>query len=288
MQLLPKWSVKPFAKPYVAGIKTYEVLNVVKSLNKDGFSATVDILGEFVSNKDEAIQVKNEYSELVRAIAKKNLDSTISVKLSHLGLDLDYNFCKNLMLDLVYEAKKYNVGVAIDMENSPYTDNIFNIYKDSAKIFSKVGAVMQAYLHRSYNDLENLNNSNLILRICKGIYNEDSSIAFKGRNEINKNFKHLIHLILSGKGYACIATHDIDLIEEIEEWIQDNNISIDRFEFQVLYGVPMSKTLNSLKSKGYKITVYVPFGSSWYDYSIRRLKENPKIISYVIKNIFKK
>ena len=288
MQLLPKWSIKPFAKPYVAGIKTYEVLNVVKSLNKDGFSATVDILGEFVSNKDEAIQVKNEYSELVRAIAKNNLDSTISVKLTHLGLDLDYNYCKNLMLELVYEAKKYNVGIAIDMENSPYTDNIFNIYKDSAKIFSKVGAVMQAYLHRSYNDLENLNNSNLILRICKGIYNEDSSIAFKDRNEINKNFKHLIQSILRGKGYACIATHDIDLIEEIEEWIEDKKISTDRFEFQVLYGVPMSKTLNRLKSKGYKITVYVPFGSSWYDYSIRRLKENPKIISYVIKNLFKK
>ena len=229
MQLLPKWSVKPFAKPYVAGIKTYEVLNVVKSLNKDGFSATVDILGEFVSNMDEAIQVKNEYSELVRAIAKNNLDSTISVKLTHLGLDLDYNYCKNQMLDLAYEAKKYNVGIAIDMENSPYTDNIFNIYKDSAKIFSKVGAVMQAYLHRSYNDLENLNNSNLILRICKGIYNEDSSIAFKDRNEINKNFKHLIQLILMGKGYACIATHDTDLIEEIEEWIEEKNISTDRF-----------------------------------------------------------
>ena len=288
MQLLPKWSVKPFAKPYVAGTKTDEVLNVVESLNNDGFSATVDILGEFVSNEDEAIQVKNEYSGLLRAIAKNNLDSTISVKLTHLGLDLDYNYCKNLMLDLVYEAKKYNVGIAIDMESSPYTDSIFNIYKDSARIFFKVGAVMQAYLHRSYNDLENLNNSNLILRICKGIYNEDSSIAFKDKNEINKNFKHLVQSILKGEGYACIATHDIDLIDEIEEWIQDKNISTDRFEFQVLYGVPMSKTLNRLKSKGYKITVYVPFGSSWYDYSIRRLKENPKIISYVIKNLFKK
>ena len=167
-------------------------------------------------------------------------------------------------------------------------DISFDIYQPFGPSILKT-KLPQAYvdaLNQQSNKI--LNNSNLILRICKGIYNEDSRIAFKDRNEINKNFKHLIQSILRGKGYACIATHDIDLIEEIEEWIEDKNISTDRFEFQVLYGVPMSKTLNRLKSKGYKITVYVPFGSSWYDYSIRRLKENPKIISYVIKNIFKK
>ncbi len=288
LQFLPKWFVKPFAKPYVAGIKTEEVLKTVKDLNDQGFSATIDILGEFVNNKEEARTVKDQYSQIIRAIKEKGLDSTISVKLTHMGLDLDFTFCKNLMNELCQEAKICDVGITIDMENSPYTSNIYKIYKSAAEKFEKVGAVMQAYLHRSIDDLKSLNNSNLILRICKGIYNEDPSIAIKNKKEINKNFKLLVQTILDGDGYACIATHDIKLINEIDEWISDKNISKDRFEFQVLYGVPMAKTLNSLKSKEYKITVYVPFGSSWYDYSIRRLKENPKIISYVLKNIFKK
>ena len=288
MQFLPKWFVRQFAKPYVAGVKTDEVLKIVENLNDKGFSATIDILGEFVNNQEEAISVKNQYAKLVKAIREKNLDSTISVKLTHLGLDLDFNYCKDLMIELTKEAKKCNVGITIDMENSPYTDSIYKIYKNTVKTFYKVGAVMQAYLYRSFDDLKDLNNSNLIIRICKGIYNEDSSIAIKDKKGINKNFKLLVQSVLSGDGYACIATHDIDLINEIEKWICEKNIPKDRFEFQVLYGVPMIKTLNSLKSRGYKITVYVPFGNSWYDYSIRRLKENPKIISYVIKNIFKK
>jgi proline dehydrogenase len=288
MQFLPKWFVKPFAKPYVAGLKTDEVLNVVKKLNSEGFSATIDILGEFVNTQSEALDVKNQYAELIRLINKKKLDSTVSVKLTHMGLELDFDYCKKLMIDLTEKAKKFNVGITIDMENSPYTDNIYEIYKDSLKTFDKVGAVMQAYLHRSINDLKALNNSKLFLRVCKGIYNEDSKIAIKDSKEINKNFKLLTKTILKGSGYACIATHDINLINSIEKWICDNNISKDRFEFQVLYGVPMAKTLDNLKSKGYKVTVYVPFGNSWYDYSMRRLKENPKIISYVIKNIFKK
>ena len=147
---------------------------------------------------------------------------------------------------------------------------------------------MQAYLYRSLKDLKGINGSKLILRVCKGIYNEDSKIAIKKSDEINENFILLIQTILKGDGYACIATHDVDLINNIEKWICDNNIPKNRFEFQVLYGVPMANTLNRLKSKDYKVTVYVPFGRSWYDYSMRRLKENPKIISYVIKNIFKK
>ena len=288
MQFLPKWFVKPFAKPYVAGVKIDEVLDVAKNLNDKGFSTTIDILGEFVNDEKGAIKVKNQYSKLIKSIRERDLDSTISVKLTHLGLDLDFAFCKNLMTELTQEAKRFNVGIAIDMENSPYTDSIYKVYSHTVKIFHKVGAVMQAYLRRSFSDLKNLNNSKLVLRICKGIYNEDPGIAIKDKNEINKNFKLLVQTILSGDGYACIATHDIDLINSIERWINNNNISKNRFEFQVLYGVPMTKTLNKLKSKGYKVTVYVPFGSSWYDYSIRRLNENPKIISYVLKNIFKK
>jgi len=288
MQFLPEWFVKPFAKPYVAGTETNEVLSIVKKLNDEGFSATIDILGEFVKTRDEAVDVRDKYAELIKFINEKELDSTISVKLTHIGLDLDFDYCKSLFIELAEKAKEFDVGIAIDMENSPYTDGIYEVYKTSLKTYHNIGAVMQAYLYRSLKDLKAINGSKLILRVCKGIYNEDSRIAFKKSDEINENFILLIQTILKGDGYACIATHDVDLINNIEKWICDNNIPKNRFEFQVLYGVPMANTLNRLKSKDYKITVYVPFGKSWYDYSMRRLKENPKIISYVIKNIFKK
>ena len=262
--------------------------NVVKNLNHNGFSATIDILGEFVDSKEEAIEVRNQYSKLIKAIAELKLDSTISVKLTHLGLELDYSFCKKEMHKLVEYAKKFDVGIAIDMESSKYTDSIYQIYKDVSTVYSKVGAVTQAYLYRSVNDIENFDSSNLNLRICKGIYNESSTIAIKNKEKINENFEKLVHTTYNQNGYICIATHDLDLISRLELWINKNSIPLDRFKFQVLYGVPMKNTLNRLKSKGIKLTVYVPFGKSWFDYSMRRLKENPKIISYVLKNLFKK
>ena len=164
----------------------------------------------------------------------------------------------------------------------------YQIYQDVSTVYSKVGAVTQAYLYRSINDIKKLDSSNLNLRICKGIYNESSTIAIKNKEKINENFEKLVHTTYKQNGYICIATHDLDLISKLELWINKNSIPLDRFEFQVLYGVPMKNTLNRLKSKGIKLTVYVPFGKSWFDYSMRRLKENPKIISYVLKNLFKK
>ena len=143
-------------------------------------------------------------------------------------------------------------------------------------------------LYRSINDIKKLDSSNLNLRICKGIYNEPSTIAIKNKEKINENFEKLVHTTYNQNGYICIATHDLGLISKLELWINKNSIPLDSFEFQVLYGVPMKNTLNRLKSKGIKLTVYVPFGKSWFDYSMRRLKENPKIISYVLKNLFKK
>ncbi len=192
------------------------------------------------------------------------------------------------MHKLVEYAKKFDVGIAIDMESSKYTDSIYQIYQDVSTVYSKVGAVTQAYLYRSINDIKKLDSSNLNLRICKGIYNEPSTIAIKNKEKINENFEKLVHTTYKQNGYICIATHDLDLISKLELWINKNSIPLDRFEFQVLYGVPMKNTLNRLKSKGIKLTVYVPFGKSCFDYSMRRLKENPKIISYVLKNLFKK
>ena len=288
MPYLPKFFVRPFAKPYVAGESIDSVIKIAKKLNDNGFSTTLDILGEFVNSKEEANKIKNAYSELIKKISAKKLDSTISVKLTHLGLGLDSNLGEKNFHSLSLIGKENNVGITIDMENSPYTSKTFGIYKNALINNEQLGTVIQAYLYRSLDDIKQLDSSSLNLRICKGIYNESQDIAIQNRSAINDNYFEMAKTLLNGQGYACLATHDITLIDRLESFIDENNISPQRFEFQVLYGVPMGNRLEKLKKKGYKIRVYVPFGEAWFEYSVRRLKENPKIISYVLKNLFKK
>ena len=288
MPYLPKVLVRPFAKPYVAGESIDSVIKIAKKLNDNGFSTTLDILGEFVNSKEEANKIKNAYSELIKNISSKKLDSTISVKLTHLGLGIDSNLGEENFNSLSLIGKEYNVGITIDMENSPYTSKTFEIYKNAITKNEKLGAVIQAYLYRSLDDIKDLDSSLLNLRICKGIYNESQDIAIQDRLAINDNYFEMAKSLLNGQGYACLATHDLTLIDRLESFIDENDISPKRFEFQVLYGVPMGNRLEELKSKGYKIRIYVPFGEAWFEYSVRRLKENPKIISYVLKNLFKK
>jgi len=288
MPYLPKVLVRPFAKPYVAGESIDSVIKIAKKLNDNGFSTTLDILGEFVNSKEEANKIKNAYSELIKNISSKKLDSTISVKLTHLGLGIDSKLGEENFNSLSLIGKEYNVGITIDMENSPYTSKTFEIYKNAIIKNEKLGAVIQAYLYRSLDDIKYLDSSLLNLRICKGIYNESQDIAIQDRLAINDNYFEMAKSLLNGQGYACLATHDLTLIDRLESFIDENDISPKRFEFQVLYGVPMGNRLEELKSKGYKIRIYVPFGEAWFEYSVRRLKENPKIISYVLKNLFKK
>ncbi len=288
MPYLPKWVAKPFAKPYVAGEDIHTASKIVKKLNERGYSTTLDILGEHVISPNEANQILNQYMSLIKNIDSNQLNSTISIKLTHLGLSLDEKLCEKNFLKLVEVAKKHNTGITIDMENSTYTTKTLELFQKGLLMYEGVGAVIQAYLHRSSDDLIMLDSSKLNLRICKGIYNEPPKIAIQDRFAINNNFLKLVETIFNGKGYACLATHDLELINQLEELITNNKISKDRFEFQALYGVPMGDRLELLKEKGYKIRIYVPFGEAWFDYSIRRLKENPKIISYILGNIFKK
>ena len=288
MPYLPKSLVRPFAKPYVAGENINSVIKTVKKLNDDGFSTTIDILGEFVNSEEEADKIKSEYSELIKKISIEKLDSTISVKLTHLGLGIDHNLGEKNIHSLSLIGKENNVGITIDMENSPYTTKTFEIYNNTLINNEKMGTVIQAYLYRSMNDIKDLDNHKLNLRICKGIYNESKNIAIQDRLAINDNYFEMAKTLLKGKGYACLATHDLTLIDRLESFIEKNNVSSDKFEFQVLYGVPMGNKLDKLKQKGYKIRIYVPFGEAWFEYSVRRLKENPKIISYVLRNLFKK
>lgn len=288
MPYLPKSLVRPFAKPYVAGETIDSVIKITKELNGHGFSTTLDILGEFVNSKEEANKIKNAYSELIKRISIEKLDSTISVKLTHLGLGIDPNLGEENIYSLSLTGKENNVGVTIDMENSTYTSKTFEIYKKALIKNEQIGAVIQAYLYRSLDDIKELDSPTLNLRICKGIYNESPDIAIQDRIAINDNYFEMAKTLLNGKGYACLATHDLTLIDRLEFFIESNDISPKRFEFQVLYGVPMGNKLEQLKGKGYKIRIYVPFGEAWFEYSVRRLKENPKIISYVLRNLFKK
>ncbi len=288
MPFFPKWFVRPFAKPYVAGETLDEAIEIVRQLNADGFAATMDILGEFVESKDEANEIKDAYTQVIQCIAENDLDSTISVKLTHLGLGMDDALGEAHMMALADVGKDNNVGVTIDMENSPYTTQTFEIYKRALAVHDRMGTVIQAYLFRSLDDIKHLDAPLLNLRICKGIYKESPDIAIQERTAINDNYVEMTKALLNGSGYACLATHDLSLIDRLEALIESENIPSDRFEFQVLYGVPMGNRLEELKAKGYKVRVYVPFGEAWFEYSVRRLKENPKIISYVMGNWFKK
>jgi len=248
----------------------------------------MDILGENVNSEREATLITNQYTHLIQQISQAELDSTISVKLTHLGLRIDPILGEKNILKLAQVGKEFHVGVTIDMENSPYTTTTFNMYEKALSVFNGMGTVIQAYLHRSIEDIQKLNAPLLNLRICKGIYRESSDIAIQDRSAINDNYMEMARAMFNGTGYACLATHDLDLLDRLELLIEDDNISSDRFEFQVLYGVPMGDRLERLKTKGYKVRVYVPFGEAWFEYAIRRLKENPTIISYVIKNMFRK
>ncbi|HDY75589.1 MAG TPA: proline dehydrogenase [Candidatus Marinimicrobia bacterium] len=288
LPLFPRWMSKPFAKPYVAGETIDEAILHIKTLNEKGFAVTTDILGEHVKTQDEAEHVTHSYIDLLHAIKAQNLDGHISIKPTHLGIDVSYDVVRDNLFRLLEAAKTTGSFVRIDMENSPYTDASIKLYLEAKLRFENVGPVIQAYLHRSPDDISRLNNGKLNVRICKGIYRETEAVAYQDSQTIQNQFVELVKEVFKGGGYPAIATHDIFIIDEIEDWIEQNQISNDRFEFQVLYGVPMSGKLTALLNKGFKVRQYVPFGNDWFDYSIRRLKENPKIITYVFKNMFKK
>jgi proline dehydrogenase len=285
--LLPKSIVQLFAGKYVAGESHKTALDVVKSLNNKGFSATIDILGEHVKDTIEAKNITSEYLDLFDEIAENKLDCNISIKPSHIGLDLGVKeFLSNLQL-LVEKAKYHNNFLRIDMESSAITDITINAYNEMLKTSKTVGTVFQAYLFRTLDDVKNMQNEHLNFRLCKGIYKESKQISIQDRKLINENYLNILRLAFTYKNYVGIATHDIDLIKKIYALINELEVSPNLFEFQILYGVPMSGWLEKHLVNGYKVRVYVPFGPDWYDYSIRRLKENPNIASYVIKNLFR-
>ena len=280
---LPKVFVRLVASPYIAGITDDEMLLNVQKLNNKGYDVAIDILGEHVKTEQEATEITERYANLYDRIASQKLNANLSIKLSHIGQDLGYDFVKSNLMILVNAAKKHNNFLRLDMENSPYTSETINLYKKAFESYSNVGIVLQAYMHRSKDDLDKLANEKFNVRICKGIYIESEDIAFRDYQKIRDNYIVLVQQALIKGAYVGIASHDEYLIDKLYLWIKENQIPTTQYEFQILHGVPMEKKLQQLIKEGNQVRVYVPYGDNWYDYSVRRLKENPKMAGYISK-----
>lgn len=285
VQLMPKATVRFFSGKYIAGERLSDAIDVAKELNKKGICGTTDVLGEAISNKEEAIEAKNECFQVLDAISKFKINSNLSIKPTQLGLGLDQEFCLEQVLQIVEKAKLAGNFVRIDMEDSPYTTKTFDLLKKVREKYDNVGVVVQAYLRRTYDDVIELNKIGTNYRLCKGIYIEPADIAYKGKQEVRDNYMKVLEAMLKNGNYVGIATHDVFLIDAAKEMIKGMKIPKDKFEFQMLLGV-REDLRDKIVKEGYKIRVYIPFGEHWYKYSIRRLKENPEVAGYIFKNIF--
>lgn len=262
-------------------------MGVVKALNTLGCCATLDVLGEHITRKEQAKYAVQEYIEALERIEQDGLDANISVKLTMLGLKLDTKFCLRNMRKLVCKARDLDNFVRIDMEDSTCTTDTLQVYHTLKSEFDNVGFVIQAYMRRSLTDIRDQmnNNSKVNTRVCKGIYIEPREIAYKDAEMINENYIRLLRELLENGHYVGIATHDEKLVLNAYKLIDELNLGKSDFEFQMLLGVAEQMRETILKD-GHKLRVYVPFGAQWYEYSIRRLMENPKIAGYVAKNLF--
>lgn len=285
VKILPKSIVFLFAKKYIAGTKLIDAVNVVKDLNSKGIVATMDVLGEAISTKEEALEAKKECLETLDIIEKEKLNSNLSIKPTQLGLGMDEEFCYRNVHELLVKAKELNNFVRIDMEDSPFTDKTIRLFKRLREEFDNVGIVLQSYLKRTVNDVKELNPLGANYRLCKGIYNEPEKIAYKDRQKVRDNYMEALKIMLQDGNYVGIATHDEYLVEKSYEIIKEKGYSKDKFEFQMLYGV-RENLRDKINGDGYKIRVYVPYGEHWYHYSVRRLQENPQMAWYITKSIF--
>jgi len=285
-QLLPKRLVKRFAMRYIAGERLDDAVRVVKSINSKRMMATMDVLGENVSTREESLGAARECEEVLHSINKHHLDANLSIKLSQFGLKIDEEFCHSNVKRLLDIASGYNNFVRIDMEDSSTTSETLELYgRLRSEGFENMGVVIQANMRRSEDDVRRLASIKGNIRLCKGAYIEHEAIALRGKEEIRLNYLRLLKMLLEGKCYAGIATHDDFLVNAAYQLIKEMNLRESDYEFQMLYGVK-SKLRDKIVADGHRLRVYIPFGRYWHAYSIRRFKENPQMVRYVIRALF--
>lgn len=290
---MPKKLVWMFSKEYIAGENLAEAIVNAKKLNAQGILTTLDVLGEFITTLDEAEANKNEYLEVIEEAEKAGVKGNYSLKPTFFGLLLDKEVAYGHIREVVAKAASFGNFVRIDMEDSPCTDMEIELYRKlKAEFPASVGLVVQAYLKRTLKDIDNMRDLSsqehpVNLRVCKGIYVEPESLAYKKYNEINEYFLRDIEYMFQQKMYPAIATHDIPVIEGAYKLIEKYKVPTDSYEFQMLYGVTPALR-RSILDKGHRMRVYVPFGKQWFGYCTRRLKENPKMAGVILKALFMK
>jgi proline dehydrogenase len=289
----PKKFIWLFSKSYISGETIDDAMRVSKELNQNKIKVTLDVLGEFIKTLTEAEENKKEYLNLIDVTCKAGVDGNFSVKPTSFGMLIDKEVCYQHIREIVVKAASCNNFIRIDMEDSPCTDMEIELFRRmKAEFPGNVGLVVQAYLRRTLNDIKGLSDLNnekypLNFRLCKGIYIEPEAIAFKKYEEVNQHYLEDLEYMLKNKIYVGIATHDKPLVDGAYQLLKKYNVPKNMYEFQMLYGVT-PKLRESIVNDGHTMRVYVPFGVKWFGYSTRRLKENPKMASHIIKAIFYK
>lgn len=276
-----------FARRFIAGERMEDVVEPVRALNALGITASLDYLGENVHKAEQAEEFVQYYLRLFDFIDARKLDSNVSLKLTQLGLDISQDLAYDNMQRILDHAARYEQFVRIDMEGSDYTGSTLSIFYRLWADRKNVGAVIQSYLFRSEVDTEKLIEAGARVRLVKGAYNEPASVAFQRKSEVDENFVKLMMPLLERGNYPAIATHDERIIMATIGHATNKQISPDRFEFQMLFGIRRERQL-SLKKEGYNLRVYVPFGTHWYPYMMRRMAERPANLWFVLKNLLRR
>lgn len=282
--LIPKPVVRKVSSRYIAGRNLDEAIQTVRELNAEGCAGTLDVLGESVTQMSQADETLDEYERALDIIAAEDLDSGVSVKLTALGLDLEEAKCRRNVEHILDHARERNRFVRIDMEDSPYTEKTIQTVLDLHGSHGNTGAVVQACMRRSIHDVERLAEQRVSVRLCKGIYVEPRKVAYKNFDVVRENYVWLLEKLFRAGCYVGVATHDEYLVWHALRLIHDLEIPRSGYEFQMLLGVdePLRKIL---VGAGHRMRVYIPYGEQWYEYSIRRLKENPKVATYVTRDV---
>jgi len=275
------------SRRFVAGLTVEDALVAAKAMNDLGISVSVDNLGEFVTNAEESKESAALYHRILDEITARKLDANVSLKLTHMGLDVDESMCRELVCGLVRHAAQVNNFVRVDMENSPYTqktlDFVYHLYREYP---GHAGAVIQSYMRRAEQDVRDLCAAGIRIRLCKGAYREPPEVAFQKKSEVDENYVKLAKIMLKSGVYHGLATHDERIIRELIAYAKAENISPDSFEFQMLHGVRRDLQVGLVK-QGWRMRVYIPFGTEWYPYLMRRLAERPANALFIAKNLFR-